>query len=65
MEWLDGVATSIGGSTCRFFNSNGHEALVGIFCSDGYYSAGWRVFAAIIILAIMGFVFFNFLRPNR
>ena len=65
MEWLDGLAISIGGSSCRFFNSHGHQAMVGIFCPDGYYSAGWRIIGAVIILAIMAFVFFNFLKPNR
>ncbi len=65
MEWLDDLATSIGGSTCRFFTSRGHRAAVDLFCSDGYYSAGWRVLGAIVIISIMGFVFWSFLKPNR
>ena len=48
MEYLDRWATSIGDSTCRYLGSHGYDGLRQTFCSDGDYSAGWRVIGAVL-----------------
>ena len=63
MKDIDGWAITIGDQACRFFSRNGHDGLEGIFCSDGSYSAGWRVIAATV--AVVGFIFFKLLKPNN
>lgn len=65
MEELDGWAISIGDRACRYFARNGHDGLEGIFCSDGSYSAGWRVIAATIGVLVVGFILFKLLKPNN
>jgi len=65
MEHIDGWAITIGDQACRFFSRNGHDGLEGILCSDGSYSAGWRVIAATVAVAVVGFIFFKLLKPNN
>ena len=62
---LDGWAISIGESTCRYLAGHGHDGLRSLFCSDGAYSAGWRVVAAVVAIAIMTLVLVRGLRPNH
>ena len=61
---LDGIAISIGDSVCRFFARNGHMELNSLICSDGYYSAGWKIFGVAVILGFMAFFFTRMLRPS-
>jgi len=65
MEQLDGLAIAIGNKACRFFSRNGHDGMEGIFCSDGSYSAGWRLVAAGVIIVVLGFSLFKMLKPNN
>ena len=62
MEFLDGWAISIGDSTCRYLSSHGHEGLRGLICSDGSYSAGWRVVVVAVFLAIVTYVVYRTVR---
>ena len=61
---LDRVATSIGGSVCRFLARNGHIELNSLICSDGYYSAGWKVFGITVMLGFVVFFVTRMLRPS-
>lgn len=61
---LDGVAISIGDTVCRFFTRNGHMGLNSLICSDGYYSAGWRVFGVAVMLGFLVFFMLRMLRPS-
>ena len=65
MGGLDGWAIVVGDSVCRYFGHNNHDIMQGIFCSDGSYSAGWRVIAATVAVAVVGFIFFKLLKPNN
>lgn len=65
MEELDGWAITIGDKACRYFARNSHDALEGIFCSDGSYSAGWRLLAASLAVLVGGFILFKLLKPNN
>jgi len=62
MEFLDGWAIAVGDSPCRYMARHGHQALEGLFCSKGAYSAGWRLFFAAIFLAIITYVLYRMLR---
>ena len=62
MDYLDGWATLIGDSTCRFFSERGHAGLERLFCSDGSYSAGWRLFAAAILLSVVTYFVYRMMR---
>ena len=62
METLDGWAMSIGDSSCRYLGRHGHDGLQGLFCSDGAYSAGWRVVIAILVILILAFVLVRMFR---
>ena len=64
MDQIDGWAIVIGDNACRYFAQHNHDALEGIFCSDGSYSAGWRLFAASVALTVLGVVLFKMLRPG-
>ena len=64
MDFLDGWAIAIGGSACRFFARNGHDALQGMICADGSYSAGWKVFAGVLALGLTGYFMFRLLKPG-
>lgn len=61
---LDGLANSIGGAACRFFIRNGHDGLNSLMCADGYYSAGWKVFGAVIVLGLTVFWMTRMIRPS-
>lgn len=54
MEQLDGLAASVGATACGFLFRNGHDTVHEMLCSDGYYSAGWRLFVSALVL--LGFV---------
>lgn len=62
---LDGWAISIGESTCRYLAGHGHDGLRSLFCSDGSYSAGWRVVIAFFVVAILTLVLYRGLRPRH
>lgn len=62
MEFLDGWAMSIGDWSCRYMGRHGHDGLQGLFCSDGAYSAGWRVVTAILVILILAYVLVRNLR---
>ena len=62
MGFLDGWAITIGDSTCRYLSRHGHQGLQGLICSDGAYSAGWRMVAAAIGLSIVTYVLYRMLR---
>lgn len=64
MEELDGWAVVVGDNACRYFSRNGHDGLEGLFCSDGSYSAGWRVLAAALAIAVISFLLFKMLKPS-
>lgn len=54
MEQLDELALSIGQSSCAFLNSHGHDAVRNLLCSDGEYSAGWKlVVAGLVFLGVV------------
>ena len=61
---LDGLAISIGGSVCRFFVRNGHYGLNSLVCSDGYFSAGWKVFGATVMAILLAFWMTRLMRPS-
>ena len=63
MDW-DGWAISVGESTCRYLSTRGHDGLARLFCSEGAYSAGWRIFAAVLAIAVISYVFVKFARPG-
>ena len=65
MEKLDGWAVTVGDETCRFFSRNGHDGLRGLFCSDGYYSAGWKVLGASVALVFVGFILARLLKTSH
>ena len=50
MEQLDELAISIGQSSCAFLNARGHETVRDLLCSDGEYSAGWKLIVAGLVL---------------
>lgn len=51
MEQLDGLATRIGQATCHFLSGTGHDTVDRILCSDGYYSAGWKMLVVALVVA--------------
>jgi len=55
MEQLDEMAISIGQSSCLYLGDKGHDSLQQLLCSDGNYSAGWKLIAAALV--IIGLVF--------
>lgn len=54
MELLDGLAMTVGQSACRFLSRNDHQSFGQFLCSDGDYSAGWKLIVASMVL--VGFV---------
>ena len=46
MEQLDELATGIGQSSCAYLSYHDHEAVRVLLCSDGEYSAGWKLIVA-------------------
>ena len=50
MERLNGLATRIGEVTCQYLWRNGYDTAEQLLCSDGAYSAGWRMLGVTMVL---------------
>jgi len=50
MEQLDDVARSVGQSACGFLFRGEHDTVSAILCSDGTYSAGWKLLVAFFVI---------------
>jgi len=50
MEQLDGLARSVGQNACNYLSQNGHDTMGGFLCSDGDYSAGWKLIVAMLVI---------------
>lgn len=64
MTDIDGWASSIGEAACRYLSRAGHDTMNGLLCSDGNYSAGWKLFISLVVALGLGVALFRFFRPN-
>lgn len=64
MEYLDRWAVSIGDTSCRYLGRNGYDGLQGMICSDGAYSAGWRIIIATLLILVLVYVGMRMFRTS-
>lgn len=64
MGEIDRWANSIGETACRYLSHAGHDNMNRLLCSDGTYSAGWKLFISLIVALALGTAMFRFFRPN-
>jgi hypothetical protein len=64
MNDIDGWAVTIGETACRYLSRAGHDNMNRLLCSDGTYSAGWKLVISLIVAMALGVVLFRVFRPN-
>ena len=64
MHEIDDWAMSIGETACRYLSRAGHDNMNRLLCSDGTYSAGWKLFISFMVALALGVLLFRVFRPN-
>ena len=64
MNEIDHWAMTIGETACRYLSRTGHDSVNRLLCSDGTYSAGWKLFISFVVALALSVVLFRVFRPN-